>query len=223
MKRQKQSVLLASLLAMALAGCSSTGMNDRSRTSSNMGVSQGDAGAVNSSSDSGTPASTGDTSYGSSGSGAGAVSGSETGQSASTQPVADPSAATQSSASEAGSGQPSMDQTSTGQSVADQPTMGQTGSTQVDIASATSRAPNSTITNIEIAQGQDGSRSTSMGSSGAGATGSGAGATSRAAGRRLYQITLRMDDGTSQVLTQAGAPVFRTGDRIRAVDGVILR
>jgi hypothetical protein len=197
MKRQKQSVLLASLLAMALAGCSSTGMNDRSRTSSNMGVSQGDAGAVNSSS--------------------------ETGQSASTQPVADPSAATQSSASEAGSGQPSMDQTSTGQSVADQPTMGQTGSTQVDIASATSRAPNSTITNIQIAQGQDGSRSTSMGSSGAGATGSGAGATSRAAGRRLYQITLRMDDGTSQVLTQAGAPVFRTGDRIRAVDGVILR
>ena len=210
MKRQKQSVLLTGLLAMVLAGCSSAGMNDSDRTSSNMGASQdGGAGAVDSSSDSGTAASTGETSYGSgTGAAAGTVSGSETGQAETAQP---------------GSTQSSMEPASTGLSSTEQSSMGQSGAPQVDVASATSRAPNSTITNIEIAQGQDGSRSTSMGSSGAGATGSGSGATSRAAGRRLYQITLRMDDGTSQVLTQAGAPVFRTGDRIRAVDGVILR
>jgi outer membrane lipoprotein SlyB len=80
--------------------------------------------------------------------------------------------------------------------------------------------PNSTVTGIEVIRGQTGtttSGSTSMGSTGTGTTGSGT------ASDRAYRITLRMDDGTSQVVTQQSAPTFTTGDRVRVADGVILR
>jgi hypothetical protein len=60
MKRIDQSVLLAGLLAMALAGCSSTGGEQMAGDS--MATSQdGGSGATNSTSDSGTTASASDT------------------------------------------------------------------------------------------------------------------------------------------------------------------
>lgn len=170
MKRKEQGMLLASLLAMALAGCSSTGTNDSYTSAGDMGASQGGgAGAVNSTSDSGTAASASDTysSYGGAG------------QSATTQ---------------SGSGQTSV--------------------------SSTPVTPNSTVTSIEVVQRQPGavtSGSTAVGGTGTGATASGA------AGDRIYRITLRMDDGTSQVVTQEWAPSFSTGDRVRTVSGAIQR
>lgn len=168
MKRIEQSLLLAGLLAMALAGCSSTGTGSMASTS-DMGVSQGGgAGALNSTSDSGTAASASDTgtSYG--------------------------SASTASTAS------------------------GQSGTS----AAATAPAiPNSTVTSIEVVQRQPGaatSGSTAVGGTGAGATGS-------STGDRVYRITLRMDDGSTQVVTQEWAPVFSTGDRVRTISGAIQR
>jgi outer membrane lipoprotein SlyB len=40
---------------------------------------------------------------------------------------------------------------------------------------------------------------------------------------RLYRITLRTDDGRTQVITQEWAPTFATGDRVRLVSGSIQR
>jgi outer membrane lipoprotein SlyB len=36
-----------------------------------------------------------------------------------------------------------------------------------------------------------------------------------------YEITVRFDDGSSRVISAASAPAWRTGDRVRVVDGVI--
>lgn len=175
MKRKGQSVLLASLVALAVAACSSTGMYDSNTTASDMGASQGGgAGAVNSTSDSGTAASA-DTfdSYG------------------------------RSSAATTGSG------------------TAQAGTTQAGTtSSSTTMAPNSTVTSIEVMQRQPGtvtSGATVVGSSGTGATGS------STTGDRMYRITLRMDDGSTQVITQEWAPSFVTGDRVRTTSGAIQR
>ena len=40
---------------------------------------------------------------------------------------------------------------------------------------------------------------------------------------RVYRITLRTDDGRTQVITQEWAPTFSTGDRVRINSGVIQR
>jgi len=52
-----------------------------------------------------------------------------------------------------------------------------------------------------------------MGSSTGGATGSSA--------DRIYRVTLRMDDGSTQVVTQQTTPDFRTGDRVSLAGGAI--
>jgi outer membrane lipoprotein SlyB len=36
-----------------------------------------------------------------------------------------------------------------------------------------------------------------------------------------YEVTVRFDDGTSRVISQANAPAWRTGDHVKVVDGVI--
>jgi outer membrane lipoprotein SlyB len=60
-----------------------------------------------------------------------------------------------------------------------------------------------------------GAGSAAMGSSGtAGATGS-----SPAGGDQMYRVTLRMDDGTTRVVTQDSTPTFRSGDRVNLMDG----
>lgn len=55
------------------------------------------------------------------------------------------------------------------------------------------------------------------GSGAAGTTGSSMGED------KMYRVTLRMDDGTTRVLTQDKAPSFRSGDRVNMTDGMISR
>ena len=50
------------------------------------------------------------------------------------------------------------------------------------------------------------------------------GATGSSTGEdKVYRVTLRMDDGTTRVVTQDKAPTFRTGDRVNMMDGMISR
>jgi outer membrane lipoprotein SlyB len=61
--------------------------------------------------------------------------------------------------------------------------------------------------------------SSSTGSSAAGATGS-AGASGAG---QAYRVTLRMDDGSTQVVSQATTPSYRSGDRVSLSGGTISR
>ena len=74
-------------------------------------------------------------------------------------------------------------------------------------AGASTGTPNSTVTSIEVIPLQAGAAAT-------GAT---------MTGERGYRITLRMDDGRSQVITQQWAPAFTTGERVRMENGAIQR
>ncbi|MDP1716735.1 MAG: glycine zipper 2TM domain-containing protein [Burkholderiales bacterium] len=38
---------------------------------------------------------------------------------------------------------------------------------------------------------------------------------------KSYEITVRFDDGSSRVITEANPPAWRTGDHVKVVDGVI--
>jgi outer membrane lipoprotein SlyB len=60
---------------------------------------------------------------------------------------------------------------------------------------------------------------------GAGATGSSGTGTSGSSmtSDRVYRITLRMDDGSTQVVTQETMPDFRSGDRVNHSSGMISR
>jgi outer membrane lipoprotein SlyB len=40
---------------------------------------------------------------------------------------------------------------------------------------------------------------------------------------RVYRVTLRMDDGSTQVVTQETTPDFRSGDRVNHSGGAIQR
>jgi outer membrane lipoprotein SlyB len=55
----------------------------------------------------------------------------------------------------------------------------------------------------------------------AGAMGSSAGGTTGSSADRVYRVTLRMDDGSTQVVTQQTTPDYRTGDRVSLAGGVI--
>jgi outer membrane lipoprotein SlyB len=64
------------------------------------------------------------------------------------------------------------------------------------------------------------------GLAGAGTTGavggSGAsGTTGSSSADRVYRITIRMDDGSTQVITQETTPDFRSGDRVNLASGAI--
>ena len=109
--------------------------------------------------------------------------------------------------------------TATGASNASQYESG-TGS----VPSASSSAPNSTVTNIEIIPRQSGGAGTGAGNVGGTAVGGAntSGTTgSSMASDRVYRITLRMDNGTVQVITQEATPSFSTGDRVRMTSGAI--
>jgi outer membrane lipoprotein SlyB len=54
-----------------------------------------------------------------------------------------------------------------------------------------------------------------MGSSSGGTTGSSGGSD------RTYRVTLRMDDGSTQVVSQTATPDFRSGDRVTLAGGTI--
>lgn len=74
---------------------------------------------------------------------------------------------------------------------------------------------NSTVANIELVPGK---------AEDAGSAGTVAGtATGSSTENRVYRITLRMDDGTTQVITQDATPTFRVGDRVKSSGSVIER
>jgi outer membrane lipoprotein SlyB len=90
-------------------------------------------------------------------------------------------------------------------------------------STAASSSPNATVMAVEVVPRQAGS-SSGAGSAGAAAMGSSgtAGSTgSSTASDRVYRITLRMDDGSTQVVTQETTPDFRSGDRVNLAGGMI--
>lgn len=99
-----------------------------------------------------------------------------------------------------------------------------------------SNTPNGTVVSIEpLAMGASAGGAGGTGSSGSGsgtASGSGTGTgtgtnggggNSRSAREQAYRITLRMDDGSTQVLNQSSTPTYRSGDRVNLSNGVISR
>jgi len=38
---------------------------------------------------------------------------------------------------------------------------------------------------------------------------------------KSYEITIRFEDGSTRVLTEANPPAWRPGDRVRVVDGQV--
>lgn len=82
-----------------------------------------------------------------------------------------------------------------------------------DTAAMPGAMPNAIVMSIEPMPRQG-----AVGGSGtAGATGSSMG------DDKVYRVTLRMDDGTTRVVTQEKAPTYRTGDRVNMMDGMISR
>lgn len=73
-------------------------------------------------------------------------------------------------------------------------------------------APNAMVMAIEAVPKQG---TGAVGGSGTGTTGSSMGED------KMYRVTLRMDDGTTLVVTQATPPTFRMGDRVNMTDGAI--
>jgi outer membrane lipoprotein SlyB len=63
------------------------------------------------------------------------------------------------------------------------------------------------------------------GTTGASAVGgsSASGTTGSSSTERVYRVTLRMDDGSTQVITQETTPDFRSGDRVNLATGAIQR
>lgn len=84
-------------------------------------------------------------------------------------------------------------------------------SAQAGIGSAA--APNSTVLAIEVVPSASPEVMGSVGASGA------AGAT----GSNIYRVTVRMDDGSTQVVPHGTTPDFRSGDRVNVTDGLIQR
>jgi outer membrane lipoprotein SlyB len=60
-----------------------------------------------------------------------------------------------------------------------------------------------------------------MGGSGASGSSSTGTTGSSMTSDRVYRVTLRMDDGSTQVVTQDTTPSFRSGDRVNHSGGMI--
>lgn len=77
-----------------------------------------------------------------------------------------------------------------------------------------STTPNSTVISIEPL---------ASGSSGSSASGTSGTSGSAAGGEQAYRVTLRMDDGSTQVVSQGTPPSYRSGDRVNLSGGIISR
>lgn len=177
MKRKTQSVLLASLLTVALTAC----------TRDRMGGSGDSASTA-------TPDPTSSAAYGSSGTGADTSAASTGGSTASGAPD-------------------TMATGAAGSTGAATDPMG----SQAPGTGAMAAAPNSVVTMIEVVP-------RSGAATGAGSmAGAAVGGSAAASGDRVYRITLRMDDGSTRVVTQESAPSFRSGDRVHLSGGEIQR
>lgn len=126
-------------------------------------------------------------------------------------------------------GTPSTSETVTGQSTgstastatgtATTPAMDQqTAPAQASTATGAPAAPpNSVVTMIEVVP-------RSGDATGAGTmAGAAVGGTATGTADRVYRVTLRMDDGSTRVITQEWAPTFRSGDRVNLTGGEIQR
>lgn len=87
---------------------------------------------------------------------------------------------------------------------------------QASTAAGTAAPPNSVVTMIEVVPRTG--DATGAGTMAGAAVGGTAGASDR-----VYRITLRMDDGSTRVVTQEWAPTFRSGDRVNLSGGEIQR
>jgi hypothetical protein len=98
------------------------------------------------------------------------------------------------------------------------------GTSAAGASTAASSSPNATVVSIDVMPRQ-GTAATGAGTvAGAAVGGSGsAGATgSSMETDRVYRITLRMDDGSTRVVTQETTPDYRAGDRVNLTSGAIL-
>jgi hypothetical protein len=82
-------------------------------------------------------------------------------------------------------------------------------------AQAPQAAPNAIVVAIDLVPNPSEAGGTQMGASGT------AGTTGASPGGQLYRITLKMDDGTTRIVTSDKAPGFRNGDRVNMTDGLI--
>ncbi|MGZ8288528.1 MAG: hypothetical protein ACXWU7_04995 [Telluria sp.] len=176
MKRMEQSVLLAGVLALGLAACTTDKMGGETATTAQIN----------------------DNTYGTPTTGAISGNTADTSQAAA-MPDTPPTQPTPPAESTAAAADPMAAVTS--QATAD----------------TRAPAPNSVVTMIEVVPRP--AAAGAVGATGAaGATGS-----SSSSSDRLYRVTLRMDDGSTQVITQEWAPTFRSGDRVQLMGGEIQR
>jgi hypothetical protein len=198
MNRKQQSVVLAGMLALALAGCGTMRgkMSDDGSGATGSGTSSGGSGS--SSMGSGSSTGSGGTS-GAGGTGGGSGSGTTTGTGT--------TGSTSTMGTEGGAG--GMAGTASGSAAGQSQQTPSTGS-----SSAGTMAPNAMVMAIEAVP-KSGTGAVG-GSGGTGTTGS-----SSMGEDRMYRVTLRMDDGTTLVVTQATPPTYRMGDRVNMSDGAI--
>lgn len=186
MKRKTQSVLLAGLLTVALAACTTDRMGGSGDTASTA-----------------SPDPTTSAAYGSA-----ATGGQSTGSTGTSTTGADTSSASTTGSTATGS----PDTMGTGATTDPQGAL-----SQASTAGAMGAAPNSVVTMIEVVP-------RSGAATGAGSmAGAAVGGSAAASGDRVYRITLRMDDGSTRVVTQESAPSFRSGDRVHLSGGEIQR
>ena len=191
MKQKHQSVFLAGLLALAVGLSACSSWRGGGMGSSGSSGTSGETGS------SGTATGT-STSGGMSGTGGGTGS--------------------QGSGSWGGGSSGSSGTSGTAGSSSGYDTSGSAGMMQDRGASAAATSPNATVAAIEVMPRSGG---TSMEGETAGAMGSSAGGTTGSSPDRVYRVTLRMDDGSTQVVTQQTTPDYRTGDRVSLAGGVI--
>jgi len=209
MKHRRQSVVLAGLLALAcgLTACSSMRGSGSGSDTYNSSGSSGSSGM------SGTGTGTGSGGAGGWGGGTSGGNSGGSGQSGSSggSGTSGSSGDMQKGTGSQGGGSAGLDSGSAGASG--------TGAT------AQTWTPNATVVAIEVvprALGSDaGASESAMGSSGmAGSTGS-SGDAERSGADRIYRVTLRLDDGSTAVITQESTPMFRSGDRVSLAGGMI--
>ena len=191
MKQKHQSVFLAGLLALAVGLSACSSWRGGGMGSSGSSGTSGETGS------SGTATGT-STSGGMSGTGGGTGS--------------------QGSGSWGGGSSGSSGTSGTAGSSSGYDTSGSAGMMQDRGASAAATSPNATVAAIEVMPRSGG---TTMEGETAGAMGSSAGGTTGSSPDRVYRVTLRMDDGSTQVVTQQTTPDYRTGDRVSLAGGVI--
>jgi len=100
----------------------------------------------------------------------------------------------------------------------DSATAGAQGSSSAGSATAASASPNATVVSIETVPRP------ASGISGAGAVGAaavGGSASGSMSSDRVYRVTLRLDDGSTEIVTQETTPAFRSGDRVTISGGAI--